>query len=322
MSRANSSNTRFPTPAPVRSDGAWLPAGQLALFAEAGTNCHRIYSSGEGWIERLGEDALISYKHAEAEARLREGLAAWATETGCAIRRIFGKFIPRQNEERVAPTLLAGEAGLPMCTVVQENGVRYGLDFEAGYSAGLFLDQRANRAYVRGLGAKRLLNTFAYTCSFSVVAALSGAQTVSIDLSKKSLDRGKENFTLNGLAAEGHQFFADDVMETLPRLARRGERFDVIILDPPTFSRGHKGRRFQVEQSFEELLSAALEVAGPDARVLLSTNCARLDRGELERTARHCLKLCRRAATFHREQALVDIPGELGAQTLWAALKG
>ena len=162
-----------------------------------------------------------------------------------------------------------------------------------------------------------MLNTFAYTCSFSVAAAIEGAETTSVDLSKKSIDRGGANFALNGIDAAAHTFIADDVLDVLPRLARRGEKFDAIILDPPTFSRGNKGRKWQVEHDFEGLLLAALELAAPKARVLLSTNCTRLNRRALEAIARFCLKTTRRAATLHQEPPLPDVPVPFGAQTLW-----
>jgi len=239
-------------------------------------------------------------------------------------RRVFGKFLPRQNDERAAPSLLTGDATLALTTLVEENGMKFGLDFSAGYSAGLFIDQRENRALVRRAGVKRMLNTFAYTCSFSVAAALAGAETVSVDLSKKSLDRGRENFTLNGLdVAPGgkHRFLADDVLEVLPRLARKGETFDAIILDPPTFSRGNKGRKFQVERDLEELFVAALELAAPHARILLSTNCTRLTHRALEAIARFGLKATRRAGDVHSEPALPDIPAEFAAETLWVTLR-
>jgi 23S rRNA (cytosine1962-C5)-methyltransferase len=199
--------------------------------------------------------------------------------------------------------------------------MRFGLDFAAGYSAGLFIDQRANRAFLRRSGVRRLLNTFAYTCSFSVAAALGGAKTTNIDLSKKSLDRGRANFALNAIDITPHRFHADDVLEVLPRLARRGEVFDAIVLDPPTFSRGARGRKWQVERDLEGLLLSALELAAPQARVLLSTNCTALDRRALEAIARHCLKATRRGATFHQEASLPDIPEGSAAQTLWLLLK-
>jgi 23S rRNA (cytosine1962-C5)-methyltransferase len=293
----------------------------LKAFAAAGTDAHRICSSADAWVERFGEDLLLSYKDDAARDQLAAQLPEWENEHGQKHRRIFSKYIPLKNDERIAPVLIEGDAALPLETTVTENGLRFGLDFAAGYSAGLFIDQRANRSSIRRVPVRRLLNTFAYTCSFSVVAALSGAETVSIDLSRKSLDRGRANFALNAIDPSAHRFLADDVLDVLPRLARRGETFDAIILDPPTFSRGNKGRRFQIERDFEALLQAALEVAAPRARILLSTNCTRLTRRELERIARFALKLGRRAANFHAEPALPDIPSEFAAQTLWVTLK-
>jgi 23S rRNA (cytosine1962-C5)-methyltransferase len=306
---------------PRPAQGPWIPKSQLANFAAAATTAHRLCTTPGGWVERFGDDVLISYKDDTSRDHLQAGLQAWAAESGYAPRRIFGKFLPRQNADRIAPVLLEGDATLSMNTVVEENGMRFGLDFAAGYSAGLFVDQRANRVYLRSIQPRRVLNTFAYTCAFSVAAALAGAETVSVDLSKKSLDRGRENFALNGLETEDHRFYADDVLDVLPRLARKKESFDAIILDPPTFSRGNKGRRFQVEKDLEELLMSALEVAAPHAKILLSTNCTRLPRRALESIARFGLKAARRAADFHAEPPLPDIPAEAAAQTLWLLLK-
>jgi 23S rRNA (cytosine1962-C5)-methyltransferase len=304
----------FSTPSSRAPAAGWLSAAQLQKFITEGTDAHRLCTTADGWVERFCEDILISHKHESVQAELLEDLHSWMAINAFRPRRIFGKFLPRQNEERIAPVLIEGDPALSLNTVVTENGVRYGLDFGAGYSAGLFIDQRANRAYVRRIAPRRLLNTFAYTCSFSVVAALAGATTVSVDLSKKSIDRGRENFALNGLDAAAHRFYADDVLDILPRLARKNELFDAIILDPPTFSRGNKGRRFQVEQDLEALLVAALELAAPGARVLLSTNCTRLHRRALESIARFALKATRRAADFHAEPPLPDIPAEAAAR--------
>ena len=129
-------------------------------------------------------------------------------------------------------------------------------------------------------------------------AACSGASTFNIDLSKKYLARGRENFALNNLSTVDHRFIADDVSSVLPRLARRGEKFDAIILDPPTFSRSPGGKTFQVEHDFEDLLIDALALAERDAHVLVSTNCSALSEHALEVMARYCLKETRRAATI------------------------
>jgi 23S rRNA (cytosine1962-C5)-methyltransferase len=317
-------NSQFPRQPSRRPPGKWIEGSQCEAFAREGTNAHRVYSAPEAWLERFGGDLLLSYQTEAARDTILAEWPEWSAAQALAPQRIFAKYLPERNEERAAPTLLTGDPAAPLETVVEENHVRFGLDFASGYSAGLFIDQRANRALVRRGGIRRLLNTFACTCSFSVVAALSGAETVSIDLSRKSLDRGGENFVLNGLdpsKEKGHRFLADDVLDALPRLARKGELFDAIILDPPTFSRGHKGRRFQVEKDFEDLLLAALELAAPRARILLSTNCTRLNRRALENIGRFCLKATRRAADFHSEPALPDIPAEAAARTLWLFLK-
>lgn len=295
----------------------WISSELLAAFEAQKTTAHRLFSSSDAWVERLGADILISFKNDQARDLAFAGLGEWCQRCGFAAGRVYGRFLPKQNAERVAPVLLSGEAGASPCAVVTEAGVRYGIDFSAGYSAGLFLDQRANRAFLRQRAPQRLLNTFAYTCSFSVVAALAGAQTLSVDLSKKSLDRGRANFELNALPLEGHRFLAEDVLDLLPRLARRGEKFDAIILDPPTFSRGNRGRRWQVEQGMEELALAALELLAPKGIVLLSTNCTKLSRRVLEAIARFVLKTNRRAGTFHSESALPDFALGEGAQTLW-----
>ena len=299
----------------------WISGEQLAAFSRSATTAHRLCTSPDGWLERFGEDLLLSYKNDTVRTVILAELPSWAEASALRIARVFGKFLPRQNADRIAPELLSGSPAGPMEIVVTEAGMKFALDFAAGYSAGLFIDQRANRAFVRRLAPKRLLNTFAYTCSFSVAAALAGAETTSVDLSKKSIERGRENFTLNGLETKAHHFIADDVLEVLPRLVRRGEKYDVIILDPPTFSRGNKGRKWQVEQDFEALLVTALELAQPGGRLLLSTNCTRLNRPTLESIARYALKMTRRAANMHQEPALPDVPAEAAAQTLWLTLR-
>ena len=304
-----------------RLGGQWITSEELRAFEAAGTNAHRLYSAPGCWVERFGPDVLVSYQDAASRDETVAALQAWSATQQCKVRRIFGRFLPRQNPERAAPVLLHGDPSALLTTEVSENGMRFGIDFAAGYSPGLFIDQRANRAFLRRTPLRHLLNTFSYTCSFSVAAALNGAQTTSIDLSQKSLNRGRANFALNSLDPADHHFEAGDVLDALPRLARKGARFDGIILDPPTFSRGHKGRRFQVARDFEELIVGALELAAPGGKLLLSTNCARLTRGALEAVARFALKASRRSATFHREPALPDVPMEFAAQTLWLLLK-
>jgi 23S rRNA (cytosine1962-C5)-methyltransferase len=299
----------------------WIDASSLRDFAAEGTDAHRLCTIEDGWVERFGRDILVSFRRVLARERLIEELNSWATLVRFGFGRIFARFAPRKNEERDAPQLIFGDASENLRTIATERHFKFGIDFGAGYSVGLFVDQRENRRYVRHAAPKRLLNCFAYTCSFSVNAASVGATTVNIDLSKKSLARGRENFALNSLPTIDHRFIADDVMAVLPRLARKGEKFDVIILDPPTFSRSPGGKTFHVDDDFEKLLVSALELAERDSRILVSTNCSTLREHALEVMARYSLKIARRAGTFHRQSPLPDFPPGTGASSIWLTLR-
>ena len=304
---------------PVKTS-IWIDRDELRAFAEEGTDAHRLCTYGDGWVERYAGDVLVSYQNETAKERLTTELCLWALDCDFKLSRIFARYLPKKNTERDPPDLLMGDANTNLQSVATECSLRYGIDFSAGYSPGLFIDQRSNRQFVRRSAPKKLLNCFAYTCSFSVAAASAGATTVNIDLSKKSLARGRENFGLNSLPTNDHRFLADDVFEVLPRLTRRGEKFDMVILDPPTFSRSWRGKTFQVERNFESLLLLALEVAEREGQILLSTNCASLNERGLEVMARFCLKTSRRAGSFHREPALPDFPPRTGATTVWLTL--
>ena len=298
----------------------WLDRDELSAFAREGTDAHRLCTYGDGWVERYAGDILISYQKESGRERLTTELLLWAHNCDFKISRVFGRYLPKRNAERDPPVLMMGNADLNLQSVASECQLRYGIDFAAGYSVGLFIDQRANRQFVRRNAPKKLLNCFAYTCSFSVAAASAGGTTVNIDLSKKSLGRGRENFALNSLPTSNHRFLADDVVDVLPRLARRGEKFDIIILDPPTFSRSWRGKKFQVERDFETVLLMALELADEGGRILLSTNCTALNERALEVMARFCLKRVRRTGSFHREPILPDFPPRTGAATIWLTL--
>jgi 23S rRNA (cytosine1962-C5)-methyltransferase len=302
-------------------NAGWIDPSLLRDLQSEGTDAHRLCTIEDGWVERFGSDVLISFKKVLARERLLEELQTWSEWTGFSVQRVFARFIPTKNERREPPALVVGDPGENLQTVATEWYLRFGIDFGTGYSPGLFLDQRENRRYVRHIAPKRVLNCFAYTCSFSVYAACAGATTLNIDLSKKYLARGRENFALNNLSTINHRFIADDVRSVLPRLARRGEKFDAIILDPPTFSRSPEGKTFQVQYDFKNLLVSGLAVAEREAYVLISTNCSELGVRALEVMARYCLKETCRAATFHRPVRLPDFPTRAGASSVWLALR-
>jgi 23S rRNA (cytosine1962-C5)-methyltransferase len=299
----------------------WIEPELLREFGIENTNAHRLATAPDGWVERFGDDVLVSFKSQAGCDQLIEEYDVWTQRAGYVSKRIFGRFLPRENAERFPPKLLVGDASSDLRSVVLERGLKFGIDFGAGYSAGLFIDQRENRSFVRRSAFAKMLNCFAYTGSFSVGAASAGASTLSIDLSRKSLARARDNFALNNLSTAGHRFIADDVLEVVPRLARKGELFDLIVLDPPTFSRSRSGKTFHVQSDFEALLLSAMELAERGARILLSTNCSKLDERKLEMMARFCLKTCRRAGTLHRVPRPIEFPAGSAASSVWLIMQ-
>ena len=139
--------------------------------------------------------------------------------------------------------------------------------------------RRRNFRFCRPEGAPgaEVLNTFAYTCGFSVCAAKAGARTTSLDLSKKYLEWGKRNFRLNQLDPGGHDFIYGDAFDWLRRLTKKGRIFDVVVLDPPTFSQSKEQGAFQAEKDYGRLVKAALPLLKPNGVLFASTNAARLE---------------------------------------------
>lgn len=294
----------------------WLTSREVEKFAASGTDAFRLADSPGLWVERFGSAVLISMSTETDPLPLVAGMHARAHRPEAVFcRRLVHAPGKSDTPWPVLP------AGSPPSTrfLCRESGLAYEVDFSLGYSCGFFPDQRANRSRLSSLAAKRVLNCFAFTCSFSVSAAFAGASTTSIDLSKSVLARGRQNFEVNNLPLAGHRFYPDDVFECLPRLARRGERFDAIILDPPTFSRGRGGKVFRAENQLGELVGLALACAEPGAEILLSTNCSGLDPKALRQIA--ALR-CPGAHSFHEEPALPDIPAERAARTLWFRCPG
>lgn len=143
-----------------------------------------------------------------------------------------------------------GFMGEPFDTKVEivENGVRYRVDVEDGQKTGFFLDQKGNRAAVQRLcRGKRVLDCFTHTGSFALNAGIAGAESVlGVDASRLAIDQAEENARLNGLE-DRVRFQCADVFELLPELEKRGEKFDVVILDPPAFTKSRNSVRNAVK---------------------------------------------------------------------------
>lgn len=183
------------------------------------------------------------------------------------------------ERDRLAPPLPIW--GQPSAEVtVLEEGVPYLIRPASDLSIGLFGDARPARQWVRQQAqGKRVLNTFAYTCGFGVNAALGGGEPVkNLDLSRKVLSWGQENYALNGLSAPDTDFVYGDVFDWLTRLGKRGELFDLVILDPPSFARSKAGGNttdiWRSEQGYGRLLTQAAAVTAEGGQVLALCNHA------------------------------------------------
>ena len=256
----------------------WITPAQWTAFAAEKTDAHRLANGKDGWLDRYGDWILWSGAKPPRVETLRDELSL---RYNFAPRGYFGRELVRKASDQKPAALIAGEE--PGEITVQENGFSYLVEPAGGYSTGLFLDQRLNRQWVAGLGAKRMLNLFAYTCSFTVCAASSGAETCSVDASKRVLGTGHRNLELNGInPSEGHRFLADDAMKVVPRLLKRGDTFDLIVLDPPTFGRAD-GRVFRIEQDFPVLVRDCFDLLEPGGWLLVSCNYAEWDAKALHR---------------------------------------
>ena len=276
--------------APANFDEVSRRILRAAIIEPEATNAFRlIHGASDGWpgwfVEKLNgyllsqADAPLTAPQADELVRLADFFSARG-----AYHKILSRQVRRSAAADVSPRLVFGAAA-PERFEILENGVRYEMSFNEGYSVGLFLDQRDNRRrFLTGHVAAdfpqrstlnlQLLNCFAYTCGFSVCAAKAGARTTSLDLSKKYLDWGKRNFALNGLDPAAHDFIFGDTFDWLRRLAKKGRAFDAVALDPPTFSQSKEHGTFRAEKDFGRLVAAALPVVKPGGILFAATNAA------------------------------------------------
>ena len=165
--------------------------------------------------------------------------------------------------------VLAGEAG-PV--VIEERGVKYGLDLREGQKTGFFLDQRENRAALaRYCTGKKVLDGFCNDGGFSLTAARAGASSVlGVDISDEAVARARSNAAINGIA--NVQFETGDMFAMLKTLSEHEEKFDVIVLDPPSFTRTKKNVQ-TAKKGYRDLHAAALPLL-PRGGILLTASCS------------------------------------------------
>ena len=280
----------------------------LSSQAERPLNAEQKNLLAEMLTHGLGDDSEGS--------QAKPGLAS-ASKLRGVYHKILDRHLRQATTARRSPQFLLGERA-PGYFAIRENGIQFELSFNEGYSVGLFLDQRDNRRRVladhvaagfplfphgpgndspqpRAGGAPmEVLNTFAYTCGFSVCAAAAGARTTSIDLSQKYLAWGQRNFALNQIDPARHDFLCGDVFDWLRRLAKKGRRFDLIMLDPPTFSQSKDHGAFQAEKHYGKLAGVALRLLKPGGVLFASSNAAKQTPAEFLETLTSAIAGARR----------------------------
>jgi 23S rRNA G2069 N7-methylase RlmK/C1962 C5-methylase RlmI len=237
-------------------------------------SCFRVYEKedvGFPFLIDLYEDRLIwSVLTDRDEDEVPEELFQLASEaTGIKREKIHVKTRQKQKGKDQY-TKVAEDQGL---VTVREGGLKFLVNLTDYLDTGLFLDHRWTRSYVRDLaGGLKVLNLFAYTGSFTVYAAHGGAfETTTVDLNQNYLDWAKQNLELNDLAGPRHRFLRRDVLEFLRTETKL--KFDLIILDPPTFSNSKKmDGTLDVQRDHPELITRCLKLLNPDGWLIFSNN--------------------------------------------------
>ncbi len=250
------------------------------VFDPNKTNTYRLINSeGDGLpgliVDRFAE-ILVAQMHTAGIERLRSRLIdalMEETDTRGILLRNDSQSRRREGLELEEPQVVTG--GVPMQVTVRENNVLFLVDPWQGQKTGFFLDQRDKREALRKYTqAKRVLNCFSYSGSFSVYAALTSEKTrvTSVDISAPAIESARQNFILNGLDPNHHQFLVADVFDYLEQAQGAGEEFDVVVLDPPAFAKTQSARA-QALKAYRRLNALGMQVLRPGG-ILLTCSCS------------------------------------------------
>ena len=219
----------------------------------------------------------------KAEMRFEDALTLAAVVMGVPDDHVFAKV--RRRDKGGSQY---AENRAPFVFHTQEDGLWFEVDMNGYLDTGLFLDHRVTRQLVGRLArGKRFLNLFSYTGSATVHAAAGGAAcTVTVDLSQTYLDWAKRNMAANGFGGKNHAYQKGDTMRWLKEAAAAGLKFDLVFVDPPTFSNSKSMGRatWDVQRDHAELLRRCRAVLAPGGAIVFSCNLRsfRLDVAALE----------------------------------------
>jgi 23S rRNA (cytosine1962-C5)-methyltransferase len=200
----------------------------------------------------------------------------------------------------------------PPRLMVEEHGLRYEVDLEAGQKTGLFLDHRDNRRYLRELAAgASVLNLFAYTGAFSVSCAAGGAARVtSVDIAGPAIEAAGRNFEHNALSTP-HEGVSSDVFEFLEGAKRAGKRWDIVIADPPSFA-SSRAELFGALRAYKKLHAAALSVLAPGGLYAAASCTSQVSPDAFRQTIAEAAGRAHRLTVVHEAAHAVDHPYGIG----------
>ncbi|MBL8453153.1 MAG: class I SAM-dependent methyltransferase [Zoogloea sp.] len=216
-------------------------------------------------------------------------------------------------EARAETRLMAGS--VPEPHVVTENGARFAVHLLRGLNHGFFLDMAEGRRWVREHMAARpgqkVLNLFAYTCSFSVAALLGGAQQVTnMDMADGALAIGKRNHLLNGIKG-GAGFLPHDIFASWGKISRGGP-YDLIVLDPPSYQKGS----FVAEKDYARLMRRLPDLLAPGGHALLCLNSPKLGVAFLQEQMQALAPGLHFVARLPNPPAFVDVSSDRALKVL------
>lgn len=260
---------------------AWDLRGHIRDAAPATSAYRWLYGEGDGLpglvADRYGDYAVI-HTYAESVQAIAPLVANALRTIDPGLRGVALHQRPQDDDEEgqveAAPGLrpLWGELP-PEDLVIQEHGLFFKADLWRGQKTGLFLDQRENRRTVEALaGGLSVLNCFAYTGGFSLYALRGGAAEVtSVDVGRGLDEAAAENLALNGLDLRRHQFITEDCFGLLDAYVKAGRRFQMVILDPPSFART-KGNAHAALRAYVRLNALAMRCVEPGG-LLVTSSC-------------------------------------------------
>ncbi|MBN2722953.1 MAG: class I SAM-dependent rRNA methyltransferase [Deltaproteobacteria bacterium] len=261
-----------------------------AAFTHGATNAYRLVNGESDRLPGISITRYDKWLHCILYTESAEKILDATKDQLMSIEGIAGIYV--QNRFRPSgekgnmpePSRLYTGERAPLEFEIEEHGLRFMVDITAPMSTGFFPDYRPGRLEIGELSnSKRVLNLFSYTGAFSVYAYSSGAsEVVSVDINQKVNNKAMQNCELNKVRFNRRDFLTEDAIKAVSQMAAKGRKFDLAIIDPPTFATGPRGN-WSVHKNYRQLLREMCLVMDFDSKVLCTSNTQKMTGDEFER---------------------------------------